>query len=110
MSYSESPLIIKEREKNCLQNGYEDTGPLPIPSSFPFLNSIYLNKENAKLKPQNVNEKRKEDGDEDDETTEILLKFRDQIRNLLFKKTNESNEPEPGTLIWLLFNGMLCTV
>lgn len=51
-----------------------------------------------------------EDGDEDDETTEILLKFRDQIRNLLFKKTNESNEPEPGTLIWLLFNGMLCTV
>ncbi|GAY49152.1 hypothetical protein CUMW_117080 [Citrus unshiu] len=49
-------------------------------------------------------------GDEDDETTEILLKFRDQIRNLLFKKTNESNEPEPGTLIWLLFNGMLCTV
>ncbi|KDO59516.1 hypothetical protein CISIN_1g045199mg [Citrus sinensis] len=24
-----------------------------------------------------------EDGDEDDETTEILLKFRDQIRNLL---------------------------
>ncbi|KAK9219013.1 hypothetical protein WN943_007652 [Citrus x changshan-huyou] len=51
-----------------------------------------------------------EDGDEDDETTEILLKFRDQIRNLLFKKTNESNEPEPGTLIWLLFNGMLCTL
>lgn len=51
-----------------------------------------------------------EDGDEDDETTEILLKFRDQIRNLLFKKTNGSNEPEPGTLIWLLFIGMLCTV